>query len=227
MDAMFASARKALGMIFDPAFFRVVLISVLLTVILFAALFAGAEYGVSQLPTLGWHWVNVALEIVTPVLSVLLIVALGAPVAALFASFFLDRVAGSVERKYYPADPKASGAPVISSLFLALRFTGLILAVTVALLPFDVILPGVGSAVTLVADAWLLGREYFELAALRHMPRGAVDAMRKRHRLAILGAGLLIALLSLIPGADLIAPLFGAGLMVHVFKFYQHQERLA
>jgi CysZ protein len=90
-----------------------------------------------------------------------------------------------------------------------------------------VALPGVGSAVTLVADAWLLGREYFELAALRHMSAGAVDEMRKRHRFAILGAGLLIAMLSLIPGFDLIAPLFGAGLMVHVFKFYQHQERPA
>ncbi len=217
---MFASARKALGMIFDPAFFRVVAISVLLTLGLFALLLAGAEYGVAQLPTLHWHWVNVALEIVTPVLGVLLIVALGAPVAALFASFFLNSVAGSVEKKYYPADSKASGAPVISSLFLALRFTGLILVVTLAL-------PGVGSAVTLVADAWLLGREYFELAALRHMSAGAVDEMRKRHRFAILGAGLLIAMLSLIPGFDLIAPLFGAGLMVHVFKFYQHQERPA
>jgi len=212
-------------MIFDPAFFRVVFISILLTVILFGALFAGAEYAVAQLPTLHWHWVNVALEIVTPVLAVLLVVSLGAPVAALFASFFLDGVARSVERKYYPADPKASGAPVVSSLFLALRFTGLIVVVTLALLPFDVILPGVGSAVTLVADAWLLGREYFELTALRHMSRGAVDEMRKRHRFAILGAGLLIALLSLIPFADLIAPLFGAALMVHVFKFYQHQER--
>jgi CysZ protein len=227
MERMFASARKALAMIFDPAFFRVVLISVILTVLLFAALFAGAEYLVTQLPTLGSPWVNKALEIVTPVLGVLLVVSLGAPVAALFASLFLNTIASSVEKKYYPADPRASGAPVVSSLFLALRFTGLVLAVTVALLPFDVILPGVGSAVTLVADAWLLGREYFELAALRHMSKGAVDAMRKRHRFAILGAGLVIALLSLIPGADLVAPLFGAGLMVHVFKFYQHQERLA
>src|ERR1700744_1076135 len=104
METMFASARKALGMIFDPAFFRVVLISIVLTIVLFGALFAGAEYCVSQLPTLGAHWVNVALEIVTPVLGVLLIVALGAPVAALFASFFLDRIAGAVEQKYYPAD---------------------------------------------------------------------------------------------------------------------------
>lgn len=224
---MFASARKALGMIFDPAFFRVVLLSVLFTIILFVALLAGVEYAISLLPTLGSHWVNVALEIITPFLTVLLVVSLGAPVAALFASFFLDRIAGSVERKYYPADPQVSRPPLTSSMFLALRFTGLIFAVTIALLPFDIVLPGVGSAVTLVADAWLLGREYFELAALRHLPRPAVIEMRKRHRFAILGAGLLIALLSLIPGADLIAPLFGAGLMVHVFKFYQHQEHLA
>jgi uncharacterized protein involved in cysteine biosynthesis len=39
-----------------------------------------------------------------------------------------------------------------------------------------------------------------------------------------LGGGVLLALLTYIPFADLIAPLFGAALMTHMFKHYQHQE---
>ncbi|MGN6517611.1 MAG: EI24 domain-containing protein, partial [Rhizomicrobium sp.] len=86
---------------------------------------------------------------------------------------------------------------------------------------------GVGSAATIVADGWLLGREYFELAALRHVSRGATQSIRKRHGFTIFGAGLLIALLSAIPVINFVAPLFGAGLMVHVFKRIQHEERPA
>ena len=51
--------------------------------------------------------------------------------------------------------------------------------------------------------------------------------MRKQHGFAILGGGIVLAVLTYIPFADLIAPLFGAALMTHLFKYYQHRERLA
>ncbi len=60
---MFASARKALALIFDPAFFGVVLKSLLWTLVLFAVLLVGTEYALHQLPTLGSHWVNTFLEL--------------------------------------------------------------------------------------------------------------------------------------------------------------------
>jgi CysZ protein len=71
----------------------------------------------------------------------------------------------------------------------------------------------------------LLGREFFELVALRHLSRPAVDSMRKRHATGILGAGIVIALLAMIPVVNFFAPLFGAAFMVHVFQHYQRQER--
>jgi CysZ protein len=224
---VFASLGKAIGMIFDPALFGVIVKAVLLTVILFVLLFLGLQWGLHHLPVLHWPWLNTTIDWIASLALVVLLFIVGAPVAALFGSFFLDDVAKSVEAKYYPADAPSSGAPVIASLFVALRFTGLVIVVTLALLPFDVILPGVGSAVTLVADGWLLGREYFELAALRHLSRPEADAMRKQHGFAILGGGIVLAILTYIPFADLIAPLFGAALMTHLFKYYQHRERLA
>jgi CysZ protein len=50
--------------------------------------------------------------------------------------------------------------------------------VNLALLPFDIALPFVGEAAALLVNGWLLGREYFELAALRHLPQAAADALR-------------------------------------------------
>lgn len=222
---MFASARKALGMIFEPAFFGVVVKSFLLTLVLFAAMFAAVQYGVQHLPALRWPWLNEAVDLIASMLVVLAFVFLGVPVAALFASLFLDGVAKKVERKYYPANADAPGAPFLTYVFTGLRFAAYVIVVSLALLPVDVMLPGVGSAASWVADGWLLGREFFELAALRHLSRTEADEMRRRHGFGILGAGMVIALLATIPIVNFFAPLFGAGFMVHVFQHYQRQER--
>jgi CysZ protein len=221
---MFASARKAFAMIFDRAFLGVVLNALILTLLLFVLLFVGLQYALHYLPTLGWHWVNAAVDFLASILLIVVFVFLGAPVAAVFASFFLDGIAKTVEETYYPADAPASGAPFRGSFVAGLRLSGAVIAVTFALLPVDIALPGLGSAATIITDGWLLGREYFELAALRHLSRGATRSMRRRHGFTIFGAGLLIAVLSAIPVINFIAPLFGAALMVHVFKRIQHEE---
>ncbi len=222
---MFASLGRAIGNVFDPRFFGTLVKAVVLTLALFVAAFLALQWGLHYLPTLQYPWVNTVVNLVGSVGLVAVMIFIGAPVvAAIYGTFFLDGVAKSVEEKYYPNDAPTAGAPMASRLFTALRFIGLIAAVTVALLPADVFLPGVGEGATLIADGWLLGREYFELAALRHLSRPQTDALRHRHRFAILGGGILLALLAYIPFADVIAPLFGAALMTHLFKFYQHRE---
>jgi CysZ protein len=224
---MFKSAGRALGMIFEPALFGVVLKSFLLSFLIFAVLFVGAEYGAQQLPQLNWHWLNVALELLAPVLVIVLAFFLGAPMAAIFASLYLGRVAKVVEAKYYAGDAPSPGAPFVASLMVGLRLLAWIVVFTLALLPVDVALPIVGSLAALVVNGELLGREYFELTALRHLPPDKVASMRKRHRAGILGAGLLIAALTEVPIVNFVAPLFGAAFMVHVFKHFQHREGLA
>jgi CysZ protein len=93
-----------------------------------------------------------------------------------------------------------------------------VLAADLVLFPADVFLPGIGQIATLVANGFLLGREYFELAALRHLSRNAADALRKRNGARVFGGGLIISLLAMVPFAGLFAPLLGAALMVHLYK---------
>jgi CysZ protein len=224
---MFSSAGRALQMIFEPALFGIVLKSFALSFLIFVLLFLGTEYAVQQLPTLHWPWLNVVLQLLAPVLIIVLAFVLGAPVAAIFASLYLNGIASKIEAKYYGGDTPSPGAPVFASFVVVLRVLAWVLVLTVALLPVDVTIPIVGSLAALVTNGWLLGREYFELTALRHLPRDQVEAMRRRHGAAILGAGLLIAALAEIPIVNFIAPLYGAAFMVHVFKHFQHREGLA
>ena len=221
---MFASARKAAAMLFDRDFRGLVFWTLVLTAILFVALFVGLEWGLKQLPTLGNIWVNRFLEVAAPIVVLLSIFFLGAPVAAMVASVFLDRIAAKVDAHFYPNDPRAPGTPVLTGLGEAVRLIGLTLLVNVALIPVDIGIPGVAEIATVLANGWLLGREFFELAALRHLSRQQSDALRRRHAWTIYGGGLLISILSAVPALDLLAPFFGAALMAHLFKRVTHQE---
>jgi CysZ protein len=92
-----------------------------------------------------------------------------------------------------------------------------VLGANLVLIPVELGLPGAGEMLGLLVNGWLLGREYFELAALRHLQLAEADRLRGRNSGAIWASGTLIALASMIPGIDLIAPLFGTALMVHLF----------
>jgi len=215
---MFASIGRALGLFFDPAFFGIVLKSVGLTLILFIALLAGVEYGLHLLPTLGNPTINRILEWMAPVLMLIGLFAVGGPVAALFGSLYLDRVADAIEARSYSADAKAPGAKLTTSVSAGMRLAGAVILADVVLLPADALFPGAAEVLTILVNGFLLGREYFELAALRHVSAKTADALRQRNWARVFIGGLLISALSAIPFADFFAPLFGAALMVHFYK---------
>ncbi len=80
------------------------------------------------------------------------------------------------------------------------------------------LLPGVNALVFFVANAYLFSREYFQLAALRFRPLDEVVELRRRHRLTLFAAGLIIALFVVTPVLNLLTPLFGIALMARLHK---------
>ena len=85
------------------------------------------------------------------------------------------------------------------------------------------LLPGVNAMVFFVANAYLFGREYFELAAMRFVSVEDARALRKANMAAIFLAGLLIAFFVATPVLNLLTPLFGVALMVRLNKKLQAQ----
>jgi CysZ protein len=227
---MFASLAKAIGNFFDGTLRGVVLRALALTLLLFVLLFAGVEVALFHLPTLGASWINHLIEILAPLLLFLSVFFLGAPVAALFASLYLGRIARVVEARDYASDPSAPGTATGSVISAGVRLAALAVLANAALGLVDlefIAVPAIPELLTIAVNGWLLGREYFELAALRHMSRADAKRLRRRHGGSVLAGGTLISFLSAIPVANFFAPLFGAAFMVHLMKRFLREEQTA
>jgi CysZ protein len=138
-------------------------------------------------------------------------------VTALIGSFFADQIAHEVERLNYPADPPGVALPFVLALREGGKTALLAILVYVCAVPF-LLFAGFGVAIFFFATAWLLGREYFKLAAMRFRPPAEARALRQRNALTVYVGGLLIAAFVSIPIVNLATPLFAMALMVHIHK---------
>ena len=74
------------------------------------------------------------------------------------------------------------------------------------------IFTGVGLVSFFVLNGYLLGREYFELAAMRHMPAADARDLFDRHWPKVFFAGALVAVVVAVPVLNLLTPLFATAL---------------
>ena len=143
-------------------------------------------------------------------------------VTAFVASFFADEIGAEVEREHYPADPPGRALPL--SLAVIEGGKTALFAVVVYLCAAPLLLfAGVGVVVFFLATAWLLGREYFELAAMRFRSPDEAKSLRRHYAGAVFVGGLFIAAFVSIPIANLATPLFAMAFMVHLHKQISRQ----
>ena len=138
-------------------------------------------------------------------------------VSALVAGFFLDDAAAIVERADFPGQPAGRALSLPRSVGVGFRFAALSLAVNLLALTL-LFVPGVNLVSLFAANTYLLGREYFEMAAGRFRPMADAAELRREHRGTVLLAGAAMAGLMLVPILNLATPIFGIALMVHLHK---------
>lgn len=214
---MFNDARKAIGQMPDPAFRAVLFQALALTFVMLVVLGFAASFAIGLIPEFEWLWLNDLIGWLTGIGLFLGSIWLLVPVSSMFIGVFLDRIADAVEAKHYAADPPAREQPLAETLSMALRFTLIMIVANILVLPLY-LLPIANLAIFYGLNGYLLGREYFEMVAMRHLPSADVRAFRKANSMRVTLAGVVIALPLVIPLVNLIVPLFGAAFMVHVFK---------
>ncbi|MGH6672074.1 MAG: sulfate transporter family protein [Xanthobacteraceae bacterium] len=138
-------------------------------------------------------------------------------VTSFVASFFSDQIAEEIEREYYPSEPPGKALPLWRAVLEGTKTALLAVAVYVCAAPF-LLFAGLGAVIFFLATAWLLGRIYFELAAMRFRSPTEAKALRKRNAAAIYIRGLAIAAFVSIPIVNLATPLFAMAFMVHTHK---------
>ena len=229
---MFDAAVKALSQILSPPMRTILWRSIGLALVLITVLAIGLQRLLSWFADTGEVWAegmlgpgfHSTLHVLSWIISISagLGVVLGGiflmpAITSLVASLFVDDVADHVEREHYPADHPGTALPVTLATIEGVKTALLTVLVYLVALPF-VLFAGAGFIIFFIATAWLLGREYFELAAMRFRSPDDAKAMRKENAATVFTAGLFIAAFVSIPIVNLATPLFGMAFMVHMYK---------
>ena len=228
---MFEAAGKAFIQMFSPPFRRLLLKSIGLAILLIVVIGIGLHRAIAALVAHGANWAtgfdwgaqwawNLLIWIVSFAAGLGIFASalfLMPAIAAFVGSFFVDEIAELVERAHYANNPPGRALPLWRALIEGLKTAVLAIAVYLCAAPL-LLLAGLGFIVMFVANAYLLGREYFLLAAMRFRSPGEARALRRLHRANIFLAGLVIAFVVSIPVINLVTPLFAMAFMVHLHK---------
>jgi uncharacterized protein involved in cysteine biosynthesis len=229
---MLDAAVKALTQMFTPPFRAVLLKSIGLAILLLILLGIGlhrlfawlAGEGAGYLEGIAGPGMQTPLQVLLWVLTIAAGFSLAAgaifimpAIAAFVASFFSDEIAAEVEHVHYPADPPGTPVPVWTAGIEGLKTALLALIVYLVAVPF-LLFAGIGLLIFFVANTYLLGREYFLLAAMRFHSVEDAKRLRKQHHGTVMLAGAFIAAFVSIPILNLATPLFGMAFMTHVHK---------
>ena len=225
LTKIFEAFGKALAQLPDPALGAVVIKSIALAIGIFFAAAIGISYGIGSLfdegftlPFLGevtafGSWISWGSFLLLLSLSIFLMI----PMAVFISSFFLESVARAVERKYYPDLPPATENSFVDTLKDAINFFGLVIVVNLVALIFYFFFFVFSPFIFWAVNGYLLGREYFQMAAARRVGHEAAKALRRQYAGRIWLAGILMAAPLSLPLVNLLIPVLGTATFTHLF----------
>jgi CysZ protein len=215
--SMIADALDAFSEIFSPPFRRVMGKSLALTTAILALAGVSLDRVAQSYIHVGPGWLAAVLSAIVALGLIVGMIFLAPPTTSLVAGFYLDDIAAMVERNVDPHGAPGRPLPLGPSLALGARFAALSIVVNVAVLALT-IFTGIGLVSFFVLNGYLLGREYFELAAMRHVSAAEARALFEDRWLEVFAAGAIVAALVAIPVLNLLTPLFATAFLTRLYK---------
>jgi uncharacterized protein involved in cysteine biosynthesis len=202
---LFTPILRAFSQLDDPAILKVVLQSLLFSVLSFAGLIAGS--------TLLLHHILVGHGILAWLAGsfggLLVLVSalwLFLPLAVVIAGLFLEPVCRAVERRWYPDLPPPEGASLVAQAWYGLKLGLRVLLLSLLGLVLALVFPGVGNIIGWAITAWALGRGMYSAVALRRMTLVQAEAQYRDQRILVLVQGAALTLAGAVPLLNLLVP---------------------
>lgn len=224
MTFMFDAALAALREILSPPFRTVLFKSLGMTLLFLALAWAGLDKLALSYIAVNYPWLQVALTYATGVGLFLFLAFFIGPISMLVVGLFLDDLADVVEADLYPPDQRGRAIPVSDAIMMGVRFAAVSAGVNILAL-FLLLIPGINAIAFLLANAYLLGREYFLFAATRFRTLPEAMALRRRYAPQLFLAGLFVAAFVMTPGLNVLTPLFGVAFMSRIHKMLSPERR--
>ncbi|MBO6563051.1 MAG: EI24 domain-containing protein [Nisaea sp.] len=220
---MFSALTATLGQLSDPKLRNPIILSVIGSLATILVLGVAAWYLLDLIAYFG-SWVDDLLAWVGGLVVIVLGLLFFPGASNAISSLFLDSVSKAVEARHYPNLGPARPQPLGEAVLEGLRFLGITILVNLVLLPFY-LLPGINLVLFYGANGYLLGREFFEMVAMRRMEPAEAKALRKRKAGSIFLSGVLIAAIMTIPVLNLAGPVIATAFMLHRFEYLRNDMK--
>ena len=210
----------------DRRFQRVVLKSIVLAIVALWALAAGGgsvlgwlfsgDFTLPWIGTItfsgsliGWgaFWIILGL-------SMFLMV----PVASAMSAFFVDDVAHAVEERHYPNSQAQHRSKLSEEVRESLGFLGTMLVANLIALIFYALFTVFAPIIFWLLNGYLIGREYFYMAAKRYLGRDTALSAFRDHRFRVWMCGVILVLPMSVPLLNLLVPVLAAASFTHLFQ---------
>jgi uncharacterized protein involved in cysteine biosynthesis len=218
---LFAAFAKAIAQLKDPSLRNVLLRAMAMAAGLYVLLCTVLWIVIARVSLSAIPWVDTTIDVLGGLAVFVLAILLFPATVSALVGLFLDNVATAVEQRHYPGLPPPRSQGLAESTLAGIRFALVAVALNIAALPVYLILlfvPPLNVFVFFGVNGYLLGREYFELAAARRLPVEEAGALRRRYGGTVFLAGGLTAFLLTIPVVNLAAPIIGTAAMVHILE---------
>lgn len=206
---------RAIAQLGDPSIRRVIWLGLGGSLLLFVLLWTGVGWVLTHTTLFETGWLNMVTEVLGGLATLVVSWLLFPAVVSTTTGLLLDDVAESVERRHYPNLPPPRSQPLAEMIGSTLQFLVILLALNLGALLFLAV-PPVFPFVFYGINGYLLGREYFEIVAARRLDARSARTLRQRNAGTVFVAGLILALLLTVPIVNLVTPLVGTAVMVHL-----------
>lgn len=164
-------------------------------------------------------WLNMLAGWITGTLGGVVAWFMLPTLVVLIAGIFQETVIARVEKACYAERQRTEPPRLWPDIVHDIRFTLRVLGLNLLLVPFYLF--GIGFVLSILLNSYLLGREFFEVAAGYHLGKKQAQFFGKKFRGPIYLGGLIITLATLVPILNMSVPVLAVVWMTHL---YHHLE---
>ena len=205
----------------DPAFRRVIIKAILLSIFVFVFLAIVVWFVLSETNLFTFWLFEAFADMLGGITAIVIAWLLFPTLASFFITLFLEDIVEAVESRYYPNTLLEKINNPSATFIISLRFTAIALFLNILAIPFyffTIWFPPLGIFVFYCLNGYLLGREYFELVALRHIKMEDIPSIRQANRMKLFLFGSVTTFLFTIPIINFLAPILGVTGMTHFLR---------
>jgi CysZ protein len=222
---MISAFSRAVGQFSDPRIRRVMWISIFSTLAILVVLFGAVWLTLKETVLFDFWFLDDVVDTLGIFAALGITWVLFPALATAIVGLLLEEVASAVEAKHYPGLAPAPGARLGTALLSSAKLIAVMVVLNILALPLY-LFPVINLFVFYGLNGYLLGREYFELAALRRLASDQAYVLRRRKGTPVFLSGVIIAFLLTVPVVNLLAPVIGTAAMVHLLERWRDKDKV-